>query len=50
MVCMPVIGVRLAYLVRSKHVVSCNLPNVYPRPARVTPAYRWWYSWKYYKF
>jgi len=25
---MPVIGVRLTYLVHSKHTVFCNLPNV----------------------
>jgi len=28
MVCMLVIGVRLAYLVHSQHTVFCNLPNI----------------------
>jgi len=28
MVCMPVIGVRFAYLVHSQHTVFYNLPNV----------------------
>jgi len=28
MVCLPVIGVRLAYLVHSQRTVFCSLPNV----------------------
>jgi len=28
MVCMPVVGDRLAYLGHSQHLVFCNLPNV----------------------
>ena len=28
MVCMPLVGVRLAYLVHSQHTVFCNLPYI----------------------